>query len=193
MEDGVRTCGITSPAVEPKHHHTEDSNKGETVICISNHSHRPSRDIDAHKTHSKHDTNPGLLPRAQIQLQNLIDRHQHHDGVDADVDERVGKCRRHKVDALAGLLARPAGPREPRRHAAQRVGEDPGHGDGGVQADDDEGGDAEEARLEDAEQEETDGDFGEGDLRFVQEDEAVEALGSLASLGNEWSTGRRTL
>lgn len=60
-----------------------------------------------HKTHCKHNADTSLFPRGQVQLENLVDRHEHHDRVHPDIDIGIDECNRDEVDTLPWLTSRP--------------------------------------------------------------------------------------
>lgn len=116
-----------------------------------------------HQPHSKHNRNSNLLPRRQIQLHNLPNRHGNHNRIHRNVHKPIRKRRINKIYTFALLLHRPPRPRQVHGDAVEAVGEDPGDGDGGVEGDHGVEDVAEDGGLEDAEEEEAHGNFGEGD------------------------------
>lgn len=133
-------------------------------------------DEDLHRSHGKHECHSQLLPQRQLQLRDFKDRHDDQDGVDENVCETVDENGVDEIDALSRLLVLPAKPREAGGQATERIHKSPGDADSHIHTDESVGDVAESTRLEDAQQEETDGDLGERDLDFVHHSKGLEQL-----------------
>lgn len=111
-----------------------------------------------------------------MQLAHFVHRHGHDNGIDDYVEQAVDQDGRVEINAFARVLVGPSKPCQAHGETPQRIDECPDEADGCVNADKRICDDAERAGLENTQQEETDGYFGERDLDLVDGGKGIEVL-----------------
>jgi hypothetical protein len=90
VDEWVKAEGLVdAPSVIPENDDSDNGDDCETIQQVSDVQYKYYTEMSLHRAHNKHQCDSQLLPQRQLQLNNLINRHHDHDGIDKDVDQTV--------------------------------------------------------------------------------------------------------